>query len=132
MVKNGRMWEWWRAVEREYREKRRHEDEQREQERRERGRRRTPYEAQMEARKYASWTTAELLAEVERQWGIEVEWEEFGIDKPRPRGMEVVVEIGRSRQNEESRLQKCEKNQGREELAEGALLLVLTGRFRSR
>jgi hypothetical protein len=119
------MWEWWRAVEREYREKRGREDGQRQEERRERARRRTPQEAQMEASRYAPWTTEELLAEAERRWGTEVDWEELGMARPRPRGVQVVVEIGG----------KSSQRKGHEdehdELAEGALLLVLTGKWKN-
>ena len=126
----ARMWEWWRKVEQEYREKRRQEDQQRERERRERTRRRTPYEAEQEARKYASAPLEELIAYMEREWGVEVDWEELGVTRPRPRGIQVEVNIGKEREDkattiEERRSQKS----GSEGLMRKALVMVLTGRW---
>ncbi|MBZ5647034.1 MAG: hypothetical protein LAN37_07405 [Acidobacteriia bacterium] len=98
-MKGGRMWEWvwWRRLEREYREKRQREDDQKREERRERARRRTPHEAELEARKYDSWTTEQLLAEAERLWGVDFHLEEYGMARPKEIGLKVVVEIGGER-----------------------------------
>ncbi len=128
-MKGGRMWEWWRKVEQEYREKRQKEDEQRREERR--GELSHPVAARQGwgiQSESASWTTQELLAEAERRWGVEFPWEEAGMKRPSERRPEVVVEIGRPRQIAEGRLQKYE---GSDCLVKGALLLVLTGKFRS-
>lgn len=127
-MKGMRMWEWWRKVEEDYREKRRQEDELRERERRERVRRQTADEALAEVLKNPL-PFEELVAEMERNWGIEVDWEEWGMVRPKPRGIQVEVVMGeeRARQNEEGRLQKS----GHEGLMRRALVMVLTGRWRN-
>ena len=122
------MWEWWRRVEQEYREKRRGEDELRERERRDNRRRETADEALARIRRNPP-TWEELLAAMEQNWGIEAEWEKWGLSRPRPGGVQVEVVIGeeRARQNEERRSQKSEG----EALAQGALVMVLTGRWKN-
>jgi len=122
-VVKTKMRDWWRKVEEDYREKRRQEDEQWERERRERVRRKTVWELQEEAKGLPEPPLEELFGYMEREWGVTVPWDEYGMTRPKPPGV-VEVEIGGARQKA-GRAQKAEGG-----LAEKALMLVLTGKFR--
>lgn len=124
-----RMWEWWRRIEADYREKRRQENEQRQQQRRERARRRTADEALGEARQYAAAPFEELAVYMEREWGVEVEWERWGMVRPKARGVqvEVIESPVAGRQSPAGN----DHNRSPEGLMRRALVMVLTGKWKN-
>ena len=136
-MKGERMWEWWRKVEEDYREKRRGEDELRERERQERARWRRGDEGLAEVLKNPP-PFEELVAEMERNWGIEVEWERWGMSRPKPRGVQVeVIEshiVSRTSQGDrrdcQDRRDRRDREDGADRFLRGALAMVLTGRWR--